>query len=574
MLAKNEILQGRYRIVRQLGHGGMGAVYEAIDERFGEPIALKEILIELTNVANEKQREALVKAFEREAKALAKASHEVVPFVRDYFSELDRQFLVMELIPGKDLAELLGKNNAPFSPEDGLKWIDQLLDALDYLHKLAPPIIHRDIKPQNLKLNSRRKIKLLDFGIAKSADNSSSTITNQTFVGATLNYSPIEQILRVIDPTFREFIILKHEKEAEKILNQNTDARCDIYALGATFYHLLTNHPPMDVVKRTLAIWEGKSDLLPNPSEFNPDIPPSISACLLKAMAVKREDRFSSAAEMQEALQQAILEEKEIAKYEPTHPLNEQSSLQDEKEEINVQEQFLMQAKTENILSEKKRTVETSNEVSVNQKLIPTEPLNISPSIIGFTVPEVLDTKPSISEVFDTQLLESTSESALTGTSYLNENFVNVKENHPETLSLASKDFETESKAKTFWVFPIAALSILTVSGIGGMVWLNGSNAADSNKTAAKPVIVVPTATATILPTVSPSALPTIQPTVLPTPNISNKSIEKSNLTALPAPNKTPIQNSVKTPLRQNLPKPKPQKQNFSDDCLYNGKCG
>lgn len=179
MLEINTLLQNRYRIVNQLGHGGMGAVYKAIDERFGEPIALKEILIELTNANNEKQRGLITKAFEREAKALAKASHEVVPYVRDYFIELDRQFLVMELVEGKDLAEILEQNDKPFSLKDNLKWLDQLLDALDYLHNLKPPIIHRDIKPQNLKLNFRRKIKLLDFGIAKSVDNAASTITNQ-----------------------------------------------------------------------------------------------------------------------------------------------------------------------------------------------------------------------------------------------------------------------------------------------------------------------------------------------------------------------------------------------------------
>lgn len=305
MLAINQILQERYRIIRQLGHGGMGAVYEAIDERFGEPIALKEIVVDF---ADEKHKTAIIKAFEREAKALAKAKHEAVPYVRDYFSELDRQFLVMELIEGKDLAERLEKQKSPFPLKDVLNWMEQLLDALDYLHNLQPPIFHRDIKPQNLKLNARRKIKLLDFGIARSSDKSSTT--NQTFVAATLNYSPVEQILRVIDPTFREFIILKHQEKAEQVLSQDTDARCDIYALGGTFYHLLTNRIPVDATKRTLEIWEGKPDPLPNPSALNPKIPRSISECLLKAMAIERDNRFSTAIEMHEALETAVAEEK------------------------------------------------------------------------------------------------------------------------------------------------------------------------------------------------------------------------------------------------------------------------
>ena len=302
MLAIDQILQRRYRIVRRLGHGGMGAVYEAIDERFGEPIALKEIIVD---PEDNSQKESIIMAFEREAKALAKANHEVVPFVRDYFSEDDKQFLVMELVVGDDLSDLLKKHKKPFLLEDALRWIFQLLDALDYLHNLQPPIIHRDIKPQNLKLNSRQRVKLLDFGVARSEDKSS-TVTNKTFVGATLNYSPIEQIMRVIDSTFREFIVLKHKEKAETVLDQDTDVRCDIYALGATFYHLLTNQIPVDSTKRTLSVWEGKADPLEMPSVINPLIPMSISDCLMKAMAINREDRYFSALEMQEALKGAV----------------------------------------------------------------------------------------------------------------------------------------------------------------------------------------------------------------------------------------------------------------------------
>lgn len=570
MLATNQVLQQRYRIVRQLGHGGMGAVYEATDERFGEPIALKEILIELTSVANEKQRDLIIKAFEREAKALAKASHEVVPYVRDYFSELDRQFLVMELVEGDDLAELLEKRNSPFPLADSLNWINQLLDALDYLHNLKPSIIHRDIKPQNLKLNSRRKIKLLDFGIAKSVDNAASTITNQTFVGATLNYSPIEQILRVIDPTFREFILLKHQKEAEKILNQNTDARCDIYALGATFYHLLTNHPPMDVVKRTLAIWEGKTDPLPNPAKFNPEISPSVSACLLKAMAVERENRFASAIEMQEALEKAIAEKNHRANdIETIQQPAEPEPLHNEEDEIKNQSRLLMQAKTENLLNKSQSNLETANEISLDDRQsLPTEPLYLPPSVEQSLTPEILAIESPTIEVSDAPL-SGNLKSELTGASYLSEIMVKAKETTPEPSPFAEKEFNSKSGAKTLWILPIVAVCILTVGGIGGMVWLRTSNSADSNKPTVNAVIATPTATATASPTV----VPTLFPTPLPTPNIANKSGGKTKPAVAPTLNKTSTQNPVKTPPIQNPPKPKPQKQNISDDCLYNGKC-
>jgi len=220
----------------------MGAVYEATDEKFGTPVALKEIIFETTD---ENQKTYLASAFEREAKSLATARHECVPFVRDYFQDGGHEYLVMELVEGEDLGQLLEERKNPFKLAECLNWMRQLLDALDYLHNLDPPIFHRDIKPQNLKVNARKRLKLLDFGIAKSGTRSSDTTTrNRTFIGATLNYSPIEQILRVIDPTFREFILLRHEEKANAILAQNTDGRADIFAAAATFYHLLTNRVP------------------------------------------------------------------------------------------------------------------------------------------------------------------------------------------------------------------------------------------------------------------------------------------------------------------------------------------
>ena len=165
MLLVNEILHDRYRILRQLGHGGMGAVYEAHDSVFDTTCALKEIII-ATNSQNPKQQELLLRAFEREAKLLAKIKHEAVPHVRDYFTDTNRQFLVMELVEGKDLGGLLEERQTPFPLEDVLRWMEQLLDGLDYLHTQNPPIYHRDLKPQNLKITPRGKIKLLDFGIA------------------------------------------------------------------------------------------------------------------------------------------------------------------------------------------------------------------------------------------------------------------------------------------------------------------------------------------------------------------------------------------------------------------------
>ena len=320
MLSTDKILQGRYKIVSQLGQGGMSAVYEAQDKkRFDASVALKEILIDSSDGIDSKQQEMLKRAVEREAKILAEVHHEVFPHVIEYFSESDKQYLVMELIQGADLAELLMERKTPFPLEEILKWSDQLLDALDYLHSYKPPIFHCDLKPQNLKLSSRGKIKLLDFGIAKSAEEHlTATITNQSFFAATLNYSPFEQILRVLDPTLREVITQRHEEQTKWVLEHTADARSDLYALGATLYHLSTAFVPTDALKRTLEVWASKPDPLRNPRELNPNIPEEISLVFLKAMEIEWENRFASAVEMQQALNKAVADikrrEREAAK--------------------------------------------------------------------------------------------------------------------------------------------------------------------------------------------------------------------------------------------------------------------
>src|SRR3989442_15028821 len=136
MLAPETFLQNRYRIVRQLGQGGMGAVYEAVDQRLDTTVALKETLF-----ADERLR----KQFEREARLLARMHHPALPRVSDHFNESDGQFLVMQYIAGEDLAAMLAQRNGPFPQEEVLRWADQLCYALDYLHTQDPKIIHRDI---------------------------------------------------------------------------------------------------------------------------------------------------------------------------------------------------------------------------------------------------------------------------------------------------------------------------------------------------------------------------------------------------------------------------------------------
>src|SRR5499427_2898420 len=129
MLTEGTILQGRYRVIRQLGQGGMGAVYEAVDTRLDTTVALKETLF-----TDEKLR----KQFEREARLLARLHHQALPRVSDHFNEGEGQFLVMQYIAGEDLAAMLTHRQTAFPESDVLRWADQLCDALDYLHTQDP----------------------------------------------------------------------------------------------------------------------------------------------------------------------------------------------------------------------------------------------------------------------------------------------------------------------------------------------------------------------------------------------------------------------------------------------------
>ncbi len=271
MLASDTILQGRYRIVRLLGQGGMGAVYEAIDKRLDKTVALKETLF---------TEERLRKQFEREARLLARLHHPALPGVSDHFAEGDGEFLVMQYVPGEDLSAMLARRHEPFPAHQVLAWADQLLDALDYLHTQDPQIIHRDIKPQNLKLAARGQIVLLDFGLAKGSAGEISRVTSSASIfGYTPNYAPLEQVQGL-----------------------GTDGRSDLYSLAATLYHLLTGTKPADALTRAAAIVNGQPDPLQNAMDVNASVDANVAAVLDRAMSQKRDQRYASAAEMRRAL--------------------------------------------------------------------------------------------------------------------------------------------------------------------------------------------------------------------------------------------------------------------------------
>src|SRR5204862_3774069 len=192
------------------------------------------------------------------ARLLSRMHHQALPRVSDHFNEGDGQFLVMQYIAGEDLAEMQAQRKGPFPQDEVLRWADQLCDALDYLHTQDPQIIHRDIKPQNLKLTARGQIVLLDFGLAKgSAGQMSVVTTSASIFGYTPNYAPLEQVQGL-----------------------GTDARSDIYSLAATLYHLLTNIKPPDALSRAAAVVNGEPDPLLLADQINPGVSSSFANVL------------------------------------------------------------------------------------------------------------------------------------------------------------------------------------------------------------------------------------------------------------------------------------------------------
>jgi len=271
LLAPDTILQSRYRVVRQLGMGGMGAVYEAIDLRLGHTVALKQTL---TN--DEEQW----KQFEREARLMAWLNHPVLPRVSDYFTEGHRAFFVMQFVAGSDLAEIMFQQPGPLPRNAVVAWADQLLDALIYLHTHERQIVHRDIKPHNLKITPAGQIVLLDFGLAKTqTTDPSGSISCISVFGYTPRYAPLEQIQDL-----------------------GTSPQSDIYALGATLYHLLTGVKPPDALARATALVSARPNPLKPAHEINPAVGVELAEILTRAMAQNPDERYSSATEFREAL--------------------------------------------------------------------------------------------------------------------------------------------------------------------------------------------------------------------------------------------------------------------------------
>ncbi|RRR74590.1 MAG: hypothetical protein EI684_06685 [Candidatus Viridilinea halotolerans] len=267
------LIHGRYLVQRMVGRGGMGAVYAALDQRLGTTVALKQMLVTGPGTTS---------AFEREAHLLAGLRHPALPRVIDYFGDDSGQFLVMEFIPGTDLGKMLGSAGQPLPVDDVLNWADQALAALNYLHSQQPPIIHRDIKPQNITLTPKGEIVILDFGLAKGLVEGQQQ-AKSSLLAYTPAYAPLEQIQAV-----------------------GTSPASDIYALAATLYHLLTGQRPPDVLQRVAARANGESDPLEAVDVLNPQVASALAQWLHQGLALDARHRYANGGVMHAALKAVV----------------------------------------------------------------------------------------------------------------------------------------------------------------------------------------------------------------------------------------------------------------------------
>jgi serine/threonine protein kinase len=284
-----------YEIIELLGSGSFGAVYKA-KPRNGSFVALKE-----TYYSSEKE----LKMFQNEASFLETPIDEDFPKLIDHFDdEKNRYYLVMELIEGDDLFDLLKKAGKPIELNKVLMWADNILESLESLH--SNNIFHRDIKPDNLKLTPKGRIKILDLGLAKGYIRDKERLEYIGSVNIAADYfAPIEQHLRY-DEKFTRILRESFESKTDEVLSQKTDARTDIYAFGATLYYLLTNKLPDISPSRAFWIWSGKPDLVTPAHEVNKNIPIEVSKVLHKALEIERDNRYASAPEMREALRASV----------------------------------------------------------------------------------------------------------------------------------------------------------------------------------------------------------------------------------------------------------------------------
>jgi serine/threonine protein kinase len=270
---------GRYRLTRRLGRGGMAEVFAAEDVRLGRVVAVKLLRSDLAEDPVSKAR------FTREAQSVAGLNHHAVVAVydsgEDHTPSGTVPYIVMELVEGRTIRELLTESAEPPPVDQALAIVSGVLEALAYSHQHG--IVHRDIKPANVIITDTGAVKVMDFGIARALHGASSTMTQTGMVMGTPQYLSPEQAL-----------------------GKTVDTRSDLYATGCLLYELLALRPPFIGETPLSVVYQHVQDAPRLPSEISDRVPPELDGLVMRALAKDPDDRFQSAEEMRGILQYAL----------------------------------------------------------------------------------------------------------------------------------------------------------------------------------------------------------------------------------------------------------------------------
>jgi eukaryotic-like serine/threonine-protein kinase len=281
---------GRYELIRVLGKGAMGLVYEGRDPNLDRRVAIKTIKVE--NLSEEAAAEYEVR-FRTEAHSAARLQHPNIVSVYDSDRDGDIAYMVMEFIQGDDLKHHLDQG-ALYTLEQTLGIMQDLLSALEYAH--AQSIVHRDIKPANLLIEKSGRVKLTDFGVARIQDSGEATRTQGTMVGTLKYMSP------------------------EQVQGRPVDARADLFAAGIVLYQLLTGKRPFDGATDFAIIQQIVGHTPVSPTIYNTKLPPAIDVVVARALTKLREERYATAGEFMAALQAASREAADPTVVPPVSP--------------------------------------------------------------------------------------------------------------------------------------------------------------------------------------------------------------------------------------------------------------
>src|SRR5579884_4241995 len=288
------ILDGKFKIIQVLGEGGMGTVYKV--EQVGKPgyyRAVKELLINPS--MPEEERKAAIERFDKEIDLLFKLKHPRIPSLILSFQERGNYYFVMEFVPGRSLEKMLEDTNAPLDEESVVRWMIQVCDALSYIHSQNPPIILRDLKPGNIMVMPDGNVELIDFGIARRFDPNKRTNTENL---GTISYASPEHLGSIVAPGQR-----RSAHNPGKLVQ--TDARSDIYSLGATMYHLLTNREPDPIQTPAPGSIHARNPRLRTIQVGGRTVCP-VEQVIIKAMQQDPAQRFQTAEAMRVALMHCL----------------------------------------------------------------------------------------------------------------------------------------------------------------------------------------------------------------------------------------------------------------------------